>query len=109
MGFMSKLFGKKATRSSGSGKLSMFALTIQQNYKVSPQRCGSDGQTFPCPSITHTVVTTNIDGFALDVGGYCPSCREFRCPEHVEFREIDKAAYGIHCTGCGTRVTGVAV
>lgn len=107
MGFMSKLFGKKQS-GKGSGKISMFAMTLQQKYQISPRRCGLDGQTFPCPSVTHTVVTGDIDGFQLDVGGYCPSCRDFRCHEHVEFKVLEGVAYGIFCTTCGTRVTGVA-
>ena len=109
MGFLSKLFGKTPARPSvgGSGKISMYAMTLQQKYEVSSRRCGVDGRTFPCPSITHTIITANIDGFALDVGGYCPNCRDFRCHNHVEFKAVDNLAYGIFCTECGTRVSGV--
>ena len=108
MGILGKLFGKSSSpsRSSG-GKISMAAMTIQQNYKVSAQRCGVDGRTFPCPSITHTIITGNIDGFTLDVGGYCGSCRQFRCHDHVEFKQLEPMAYGIFCTVCGNRVSGV--
>ena len=111
MGFLSKLFGKTPTRPSvgGSGKISMFAMTMQQNHGMSSQRCGVDGSTFPCPAITHTIITADIDRFALDVGGYCPSCREFRCHNHCEFKALDNMAYGIFCTQCGTRVNGVKV
>ena len=109
MGFLNKLFGKtSASTSTGGGRMSMMALTVQQNHKLSSRRCGLDGQTFPCPSITHTVITGDINRFALDVGGYCPSCRDFRCHDHVEFKEMESMTFGIHCLSCGTRVTGVA-
>ncbi len=108
MGILGKLFGKSSSGSKArGGRISLAAMTIQQKYKVSAQRCGLDGRTFPCPSITHTIITGDIDGFALDVGGYCGSCREFRCHDHVEFRQLEPMAYGIFCRTCGNRVAGV--
>jgi hypothetical protein len=109
MGFLGKIFGKSSSSGSKSagGRISMAAMTLQQNYKVSAQRCGIDGKTFPCPSVTHTIISGDINGFALDVGGYCGSCRAFRCHDHVEFKPLEPMAYGIFCTVCGSRVSGV--
>ena len=118
MGFLGKLFGKSSSGAKASGgRISLAAMTIQQQHKVSAHRCGVDNRTFPCPSITHTIITADINRFALDVGGYCGSCREFRCHEHVEFKhvvgelpagnQLDAMAYGIFCTVCGNRVSGV--
>jgi hypothetical protein len=109
MGFLGKLFGKSSSTSSSSGgRISMAAMTLQQQHKVSPQRCGVDRSTFPCPSITHTIITADINGFALDIGGYCSSCRDFRCHKHCEFKQLEPMAYGIFCTVCGNRISGAA-
>ncbi len=108
MGILNKLFGKSGSKSSSSGgRISMAAMTLQQNHKVTPQSCGVDGRTFPCPTITHTVITADINRFGLDVGGYCSSCRDFRCQNHCEFKEMEKMAFGIFCSICGNRVTGI--
>ena len=106
MGILNKLFGKTPARPPVSGKMSLYGLTLQQKGNLSSRRCGIDGATFPCPSITLTVITTRIEDFALDVGGYCDNCKAFRCHNHLEF-QADGVGHTIICTHCRRQVRGV--
>lgn len=103
MGFLSKLFGKSPAKpSSGGGRISVYAVVMQAGGTVATKRCDIDGRTFPCPARPPSIFTLDTSGWALDVGGYCPNCRGYRCEQHAKFGE----AAEIQCARCGTALTG---
>jgi len=108
MGFLSKLFGRKPARPQVAGRgISLYQMSLQQQG-VSSKKCGVCGKSFACPSQGHTIMTANIDGFVLDVGGYCPKCKAFRCHDHVAFKSDTPMIYEVHCKVCGSAVKGVS-
>ncbi len=103
MGFLSKLFGGSTpSRPSVSGQISVYKVAMQQGG-VSSQRCGIDGRTFPSMKNRQTIMTASIGDWALDMGGYCSSCGDYRCHEHAEFKG-DGMTYAIVCARCGTEL-----
>jgi hypothetical protein len=105
MGLLDKLFGKKSS-GGGSGRISLGAINLQQGGGLNAKRCDVCGRTFPCPERSQNVVTLDVNGFTLDIGGYCDRCAGFRCPEHSKWLETATHTWGIGCTECGGRMRG---
>jgi hypothetical protein len=107
MGIFDKLFGKKPAPAGPGGQISLMLVNLQQGREFKSQRCGSCGSTFACPGHTQTVITSDTSRFLLDIGGYCDTCREFRCPDHSQWLEVADMTHGIGCGRCGARLRGV--
>jgi hypothetical protein len=101
MGLLKKLFGTKPAATGGSG-ISVLMIAMKQGG-VGTQRCGIDGRTFPSLNMRQTIMTATIGDWKLDVGGYCPGCSEYRCPDHAEFSGSE-FKYAIVCGRCGTEL-----
>ena len=105
MGMFDKLFGKKQA-SSGSGRISMGAINLQQGHGLNVRTCDICSKSFPCPERTQTVLTEDTDRFSLDIGGYCDRCSGYRCPQHSEWLSVGSMTWGMSCSRCGQRLRG---
>jgi hypothetical protein len=92
-GLAKGLFGRRETGpvfSATLGTDSLYALAVQQGG-VTSRKCGvkSCGSTFPSSKAVIHVITSNPDRWKLDVSGYCPKCRMYRCPRHARLSSIN--------------------
>jgi hypothetical protein len=92
---------------------------IQEAVGISTRECGQCGLIFPSmnQNVDMPVQKASKDTwqreFMLDVGGYCPNCQMYRCPDHASF--IETPAIGpypgaafwltVGCSACGSRLT----
>ena len=50
---------------------------------LATRQCGICGRGFPAWGAEITVTTPKPENWTLDVGGYCRTCRAYRCPDHA--------------------------
>ena len=70
-------------------------------------RCAKCGKSFSPPEQLMTIFTTDINRFSIGgVGGYCPSCRNYLCSDHLEFQQTDLSgmSWAIGCKQCRTQI-----
>lgn len=120
-GFFKRLFGSGTSSTSRLARGSQMSLyeVAMRSTEVSPQQCGACGVTFPNPKQVLSVIGGSAVTWKLDVGGYCPKCRMYRCPNHAKLaineiatadahkRSNEAAAAGLYvmavrCGACGS-------
>lgn len=111
MGFLGNLFGRKEKTEARPGQLLVSkALGNMEQNEFSSRTCQYAGCSRTCmvPSVRLRLHTSQIESWHLDVGGYCPGCREYHCHRHLHLwpdpREPKDPPYVITCHVCDSPV-----
>ncbi|HEX2120634.1 MAG TPA: hypothetical protein VHL59_03235 [Thermoanaerobaculia bacterium] len=74
-------------------------------------RCGECGKSVEPPEQLMTIMALDIDQWSLEgMSGYCPSCRQYLCSNHIEFlgergQRTGQGLFVISCKSDGTPLT----
>lgn len=114
-GFWKQWFGtgKVGAPATGPGAVQSVYSAMIQSTEMSAKQCGVCGETFADPKDTLKLITASPGSWKLDVGGYCPKCRMYRCPKHAKFtsevaaekENVKLYALVITCSTCKTQLT----
>lgn len=94
MAFWQRIFGQKNTPTvepTAKKKFSFHDFLLKQNIPVFPKQCDAPighnncGTIFWYPFHKLEFLTTKLDKWELDIGGYCSSCRQNRCSKHAKW------------------------
>jgi hypothetical protein len=92
MGILNRFFGSRDIGNKRTTKEKSYSIAnvlIQQNVKITPKSCQKCNSTYMHSEGLFVVMTSQIEKWVLDVGGFCPSCRRYICQHHILLGNVD--------------------
>jgi hypothetical protein len=96
MGILNRFFGSRdigKKRTPTEKSYSIASVLIQQNVKITPKPCQKCNSTYKHSEGIYVVMTSQIEKWVLDVGGFCPSCRRYICQHHLLLGNVDMSQH----------------
>jgi hypothetical protein len=111
----------RSRKSSTSGRISLLQQAKQSGFQIATKKCSKCGAAFPSSRETMLIGIPpkgsplssqfyTLQDHVLDMGGYCPNCRMYRCPDHAKFvvsgestgEPFSLTHWVLGCSACGS-------